>query len=144
MAVILVKKKFVGDATFDKLKLWVIPVGIQGQKRKLNFNLLLDTGAQRTVIIPKVKEILGLQEVTEEPLRGEGTTGSSKYSTAIANLEIGSINLLEVKVLVGSLPGAYSKYQILGILGADVLQSLSLKIDYPEGILEIERLTSYY
>lgn len=144
MTVILVKKEFVGDATFDKLKLWVIPVGIEGEKKKLTSRLLLDTGAQRTVIIPKLKEILGLQEVTEKPVRGEGATGTSQYSTAIASLEIGSINFLEVKVLVGSLPDVYSKYQIVGILGADVLQSLSLKIDYPKGILEIERLTTYY
>ncbi|MDJ0555892.1 MAG: hypothetical protein QNJ68_15900 [Microcoleaceae cyanobacterium MO_207.B10] len=52
MSIILVRKEFVGNAAFDKLKLWVIPVGIEGQKRKLTFNLLLDTGAQRTVIIP--------------------------------------------------------------------------------------------
>lgn len=44
MTVILVRKKFIGNATFDKLKLWVIPVGIKGEKRKLDFNLLRDAG----------------------------------------------------------------------------------------------------
>ncbi|MDJ0517098.1 MAG: retropepsin-like aspartic protease [Trichodesmium sp. MO_231.B1] len=144
MTVILVRKEFLGDATFDKLKLWVIPVDIEDEKKKPTFNFLLDTGAERTVITPKVKEIWGLQEVTEKSVRGEGTTGSSQYSTAIASLKIGSIPLIEIKVLVGSLPGAFGKYKIFGILGADILQFLCLKINYPEGILEIERLITYY
>jgi predicted aspartyl protease len=139
MAVILVKKRFVGDPTFDKLKLWVIPVTIKGEERKRDFNLLLDTGAQRTVIIPKVKENLDLLEVNQESVQGIGVTGSSQYSTVMVNLEIGSINLVDVNILVGSLPGVLSRYQIVGILGADVLQLLSLKIDYLEKLLEIER-----
>jgi predicted aspartyl protease len=144
MTVILVKKRFVGDATFDKLKLWVIPVTIKGEERKRDFNLLLDTGAQRTVIIPKVKENLDLLEVNQESVQGVGVTGNSQYSTVIVNLEIGSINLLDVNILVGSLPGVFSRYQIVGILGADVLQFLSLKIDYLDKLLEIERPTVYF
>jgi predicted aspartyl protease len=144
MTVILVNKRFVGDATFDKLKLWVIPVTIQGEERKRDFNLLLDTGAQRTVIIPKVKENLDLLEVNQESVQGVGVTGNSQYSTVIVNLEIGSINLLDVNILVGSLPGVFSRYQIVGILGADVLQFLSLKIDYLDKLLEIERPTVYF
>jgi hypothetical protein len=140
----LVKKKFVGDATFDKLKLWVIPVTIKGEERKRDFNLLLDTGSQRTIIIPKVKENLDLLEVNQESVQGVGVTGNSQYSTVIVNLEIGSIPLVDVKILVGSLPVVFSRYQIVGILGADVLQFLSLKIDYREKLLEIERFTVYF
>ncbi|HAZ49180.1 MAG TPA: peptidase A2 [Cyanobacteria bacterium UBA11369] len=138
MSVILVRKKFVGDATFDKLKLWLIPVTIKTEQRKDTFNLLLDTGAQRTVIIPAVKEIMGL-EVAPESVQGIGVTGKSQYFTATVNLEIGTIQLLAQNVLVGSLPGVFSKYQIAGILGADLLQLLFLKMDYPERLLEIER-----
>lgn len=138
MSVTLLRKKFVGDPTFDKIKLWVIPVTINVKERKDTFNLLLDTGAQRTVIIPAVKQIMGL-EVVPEPVKGSGVTGNSKYFTTTVDLEIGAISWLDINVLVGSLPGACSRYQIAGILGADVLQLLFLKIDYPEGQLEIER-----
>lgn len=139
MTVILVKKNFVGDLTFDKLKLWVIPVTIKGEEIKRDFNLLLDTGAERTVILPKVKENLDLIEVSEKSVQGTGVTGNSQYSTVTVNLEIGSIPLVDINILVGSLPGLFSRYQIVGILGADVLQLLSLKIDYLEKLLEIER-----
>ncbi len=144
MSVILVRKEFVGDATFDKLKLWVIPVTTKFEERSHIFNLLVDTGAQRTVINTAVSEILGLK-VGSESVEGIGVTGKDRYFSAKLNLEIGSISFLDQNVLVGSsLPGIYNRYEISGILGADVLQLLYLKIDYPKKLLEIERLTTYY
>lgn len=144
MTVILVKKKFVGDATFDKLKLWVIPVTIKGEERNCTFNLLLDTGSERTIITPSVNKYLDLLELPEESVRGGGVTGKAQYSTVTVDLDIGSIPLADIKVLVGSLPSVFNRYQIVGILGADLLQLLSLKIDYPEKLLEIERVTVYF
>lgn len=144
MSVILVRKEFVGDATFDKLKLWVIPVTIKFEERSHTFNLLVDTGAQRTLIDTVVSKIIGL-EVGLKPVKGIGLTGKDRYLSAKVNLEIGSISFLDQNVLVGSsLPGIYNRYEISGILGADVLQLLYLKIDYPKKLLEIERLTTYY
>ena len=143
MSVILVRKEFVGDATFDKLKLWVIPVTTKFEERSHIFNLLVDTGAQRTVIDTTVSKIIGLK-VDSESVEGIGVTGKERYFSAKVNLEIGSISFLDQNVLVGSLPGICSRYEISGILGADVLQSLYLKIDYPKKLLEIERLTTYY
>jgi len=142
MAVIIVQKKFIGDITLDKLKLWVIPVAIEGEQKKLTFNLLLDTGAQRTVIVPAVQKMLGI-EMGLEPVQGIGVGGKSPYLTGEVNLEIGSISLGDLNVLVGPLPTLFSKYQIAGILGADILQLLSLKIDYPEKLLEISRCLVY-
>ncbi len=143
MSVILVRKEFVGDATFDKLKLWVIPVTTKFEERSHIFNLLVDTGAQRTVIDTTVSKIIGLK-VDSESVEGIGVTGKERYFSAKVNLEIGSISFLDQNVLVGSLPGICSRYEISGILGADVLQLLYLKIDYPKKLLEIERLTTYY
>ncbi|WP_293337230.1 retropepsin-like aspartic protease [Microcoleus sp. CAWBG58] len=142
MAVILVEKEFIGDPTFDKLKLWVIPVTINAKERNHTFNLLLDTGAQQTVIIPAVKKIMGL-EVDSESVKASGVTGKAEYSTATVNLEIGAIQFLNLNILVGSLPGMFSKYQIAGILGADVLQLIVLKIDYPKKHLKIKRAFVY-
>jgi len=139
MTIIVVKKKFAGNATFDKLKLWAIPVTLKSEEREREFNLLLDTGSERTIITPKVKENLRLLEVSQQSVRGIGITGSSQYPTVTVNLEIGSISLVDINVLVGSLQAKFSRYQIAGILGADVLQLLSLKIDYPKKRLKIER-----
>ncbi len=138
MAVIVVQHRFAGDPTFNKLKLWVIPVSIQGEQRRVTFNLLLDTGAQRTVVVPVVPRIVGIQ-TEPKPVQGTGIGGNSQYLTGVVTLEIGSISLGDLNVLVGSLPGVFSRYQIAGILGADILQLLSLRIDYPEQLLEISR-----
>ena len=143
MSVILVTKEFVGDATFDKLKLWVIPVTTKFEERSHIFNFLVDTGAERTIIVTVASKIIDLK-VGLEPVKGIGVTGKNRYFPATVNLEIGSISLLDQNVLVGSLAGIYSRYEISGILGADVLKSLSLEIDYPKGILHIKRLITYY
>lgn len=132
MSVILVRKEFVGDATFDRLKLWVIPVTTKFEERSHTFNFLVDTGSQRTVIDTVVSKIIDLK-VGRESVEGVGVTGKERYFSAKLNLEIGPISFLDQNVLVAiSLPGIYSRYQIDGILGADVLQSLYLKIDYPK------------
>lgn len=139
MAVILVEQDFRGDPTFDKLQLWVIPVAIEGEKRKVTFNLLLDTGAQRTVLLPDVDKIVDIEKKPQS-IQGSGVGGASQYSTGtVRNLEIGSIALGSKDILVGILPGVFSKYNIDGILGADVLQMLCLKIEYPEKLLVISK-----
>lgn len=139
MAVIVVEHQFVGDLTFEKLGLWVIPVAIEGEQRKVTFNLLLDTGAQRTVLVPDVQKIVGMEEQPESIL-GSGVGGGSQYRIGtVKNLEIVSIALGSLDVLMGILPGGFGKYQISGLLGADALKMLRLEIEYPKKLLKISK-----
>jgi len=142
MTVVLVQKTFVGDITFENIGLWLVPTTIRNDQEGIQhtYNLLLDTGAERTVITPLVKEYLSLVEVEQNSTTGVMTSGISRYSTVVVNLEIASIPLSDKSILVGSLPGILSTYKIDGLLGADILRQLSLKIDYPESLLTIRRI----
>jgi hypothetical protein len=75
-------------------------------------------------------------EVGSAPVKS--TLGSFKLGT-VKNIEIGSIPLGSLDVLVGVLPSVFGKYNISGLLGADTLQMLGLKIDYPEKLLLISK-----
>ncbi|MDY6804541.1 MAG: retropepsin-like aspartic protease [Cyanobacteriota bacterium] len=139
MAVIIAKKK-VGnnEATFNKLSLWRIPVTIKGLEKAIAYNLLLDTGAQRTVIRPYLAEEVGIQ-LEEGSKSGVGIGGKSTYRIGNVDLEIASITLGSLNVLVGPLPGPFSKYNIDGLLGADALKMLKVELDYPGRTLEISK-----
>lgn len=139
MAVIIVKKKVEHDeATFNKLSLWAIQVTIKGVEETGFYNLLLDTGAQRTVIRPYLAEEVGIQ-LEEGSQSGVGIGGQSTYRIGNVDLEIASITLGSFDVLVGPLPGAFSKYKIDGLLGADALGMLKVELDYPGRTLEISK-----
>jgi len=139
MAVIVVKHEFEGDKNFAKLSLWVIPITLTYCAKRLNVNFLLDTGAQQTVIVSDVQKLLNLPN-TNKFQQGIGISGKLNYSLGeIDNLEIGSISLGSVTVLIGTLPPIYEKYNISGLLGADLLKMLCLTIDYPQKLLAIEK-----
>lgn len=139
MAVIIAKKKVShNEATFNKLSLWTIPVTIKGLEKVIAYNLLLDTGAQRTVITPYVVDEVGIQ-LEEESKSGVGLGGKSTYRIGNVDLEIASIALGSLNVLIGPLPGVFGKYKIDGLLGADALGMLKLELDYPGRTLEISK-----
>lgn len=143
MSVILVRKRFVGDATLDSINLWVIPIAVKFEERRHYFDFLLDTGAQRTVLTPWVKQIMKLEVSIDGSTLAVSATGHSRYAETTISLEIGAINIIDTDVLVGSLPELFRDYEIAGILGADVLKLLFLKINYLEKLLEIERPVTF-
>lgn len=139
MAVIVLRHEFEGDDNFNNLSLWIIPVTLINHQKRFNCNFLLDTGAQRTLIIPYVQEVLNISE-TNQFQRGIGVSGTSNYKIGeIDNLEIGSITLGSLQILIGELPQFFSKYKILGLLGADILKTLYITLDYPRQLLVIEK-----
>ncbi|CCQ60869.1 retropepsin-like aspartic protease [Crocosphaera watsonii] len=75
-----------------------------------------------------------------ESLRGSGITGNSQYMVQnLDRLEIGSIVFSDIEILIGQLPKPFSRYQIDGILGGDILKNLTLILNYPEKRLRIEK-----
>ncbi len=129
---------FTRNENFRQLNLWVIPVAITGGQRTITFDLLLDTGAQRTVLSFDVKDLVGGVEETGDTVRGSGMSNSSQYPIGrVRNLEIGLIALGSLDILLGSLPNPFKRKDIDGVLGADVLCQLHLNMDYPEGLLVI-------
>ena len=45
----------------------------------------------------------------------------------------------DIEILIGQLPKPFSRYQIDGILGGDILKNLTLILNYPEKRLRIEK-----
>jgi predicted aspartyl protease len=139
MAFIVVEHIFQGDRNLEDLFLWIIPVTVQFNDIRRTVNVLLDTGAQKTIFSQDLLEFLDLPR-NQPSVRGSGVTGSSLYSVvSLDKLEIGSILFGDRDVLIGSLPKPYSKYYIDGILGGDILKELRVLIDYPQETLKIER-----
>jgi len=142
---------FTGDKTFEELKLCVIQVTIEGTKIKQSFALLVDTGADTTYLISAIANLVGVDSV--KTLKVNGATGSSiQKQGTVKNIEI--IQRIEVQgeeiegkiscgasrvVILEKLPSSYSKYSIVGLLGAETIQGLCLQLDYPKRYLELSK-----
>lgn len=130
-----------GIETFEEMKLCVIPVNIEGDKDKKIFDLLIDTGAEITFLIQPIADLIGIE--IQGSIKGQGTGGKSKLQQGIVkNLEIGNeteekISLGACRVAIGKLPNKFLEYSIVGLLGAEAIQQLCLKIDYPYKYLEL-------
>lgn len=136
----ILQYKFKGNRTFEELKLCVIPVCIEGEKGKQIFDLLIDTGAQITVLTQFVANIIGIE--AKGSIKGQGVGGTSENKQGIVKIEIGkgtgeSISLGDCRVAIGRLPEKCSEYKIAGLLGAETVQEICLKIDYPSKYLEL-------
>jgi predicted aspartyl protease len=140
------------NLNFEGLKLCVVPVLIEGTKGKQAFDLLVDTGAEVTVLSEYVAKIVGV-ESQRSSVMGQGIGSRSQYQRGmVENIEImqkmeldgqeieGKISLGRSKVAIGQLSGKFSEYSILGILGAETIQEICLKIDYPKKYLEFSKV----
>lgn len=128
--------------TFNDLGLIVIPVLIEGELRQHWINLLLDTGAQKTVLRQAAHRLIGVKlegksaHVNTTPSKTKANVGTVK------DIRIGAISLGISEVLVddlGAVGEKLEKHNVAGILGANSLRELCLKIDYPKIILEIHK-----
>lgn len=142
----------VNNCNFEELKLCVIPVILEGIKTKQVFDLLVDTGSEITVLNENVANIIGV-EMNEGSIGTQGISGKSKLRRGrVKNIEIvqrkevegkeveGRISLGFSNVMVGKLLGKFADYSILGILGAETIQEICLKIDYPRKYLELSQV----
>jgi hypothetical protein len=95
-------------------------------------SLILDTGAERTLISPSVLSRLGLTPENAPPVILKGVTGMGQADRAwIATIEVGQsrVGPLLVAVYAADLKGAE------GLLGWDFLSSLNLTIDSKEKVV---------
>ncbi|MBP0016747.1 MAG: clan AA aspartic protease [Cyanobacteria bacterium SBLK] len=127
------------DRSFSELNFWLLPITIAGEQGKCTFDVLLDTGAQRTVFTQDIQEIVGIQGG-----RARQIVTPSGFSNCIEvtinQLEIASIPFNQLNVLIcKKLPGRYRDYKINGFLGTDVLSSLVLELNYLTGEITLEK-----
>ena len=115
----------------------VVPALIHGRDDRETVDLVLDTGATRTVVSSEVAQSLGYDPAT----LGEWariTTGSGALSVPLLRVE--KIEALgkaatNMRVLCHTLP---SRAAIDGMLGLDFLRDTRLVIDFRTGLLTLE------
>ncbi len=115
-------------------RLLTVPVGINGQWVRM----LVDTGAERTMITEETAERLKLPRDARFQTRSGGVGGVTQSADArIDSLVLGGIAFPFQRLPVNRLgPGV----PFDGLLGADILLAFELDIDVPAGTLSIYRL----
>jgi predicted aspartyl protease len=115
----------------DQIGRVVVPVMVNG---KGPFSFALDTGANRTVLTPRLAQALGLAVTSDEKVTMNGTTGSADVPTALVDrVAAGDVTLVDQRLPVAS---ALTN-DIDGVLGVDGLSSKRVMIDFKSGKIEI-------
>ncbi len=116
-------------------RLLLVPAGIDGKW----ITLLVDTGAERTVLSADVVERLGLARDEKTITRSTGVGGTYTANDAIIpGLVLGGVRFPVTRVSVGQFrfgPGLTAD----GLLGSDILLAFDLDIDLPDRKLTLYR-----
>jgi predicted aspartyl protease len=101
--------------------------------------LILDTGAEQSILSRTVVERLGLQPYRAYQRTMRGPSGSVGAETVDLPLAAGGIPLPNHGVLVGSLslPTLGETEPPDGLLGADLLSNFEVDLDLPHGLLHL-------
>ncbi len=104
------------------------------------FKFLLDTGASRTGLSARAAAQIGL--VMDGFADGEGVGGPFQARVGlIETIRVGSAEICDVHVFVIDLTVLEDKLgvQLDGILGFSFLRRFRVTIDYPAGLLKLEK-----
>ncbi|HEX2100317.1 MAG TPA: aspartyl protease family protein, partial [Candidatus Synoicihabitans sp.] len=126
--------RYVAPTLRDRIgRVWA-PVYING---KGPFRLVLDTGANRTAIIPALADRLGMP-MESTPVKLLGATGSSMVPIIrVSSIEVGDLWLGDRKVAI--VPDVFGGAE--GVLGADGLSDKRVHIDFGNDQISILRST---
>jgi predicted aspartyl protease len=124
--------RYVAPTLRDRIgRVWA-PVYINGQGP---FRLVLDTGANRTAVIPALANRLGTP-MESTPVKLLGVTGSSMVPIiSVKSIEVGDLFLGDRKVAV--VPDVFGGAE--GVLGADGLSDKRIHIDFRNDEISILR-----
>jgi predicted aspartyl protease len=115
----------------DQIGRIVVPVMVNDRGP---FSFVLDTGANRTVLTPKLAAALGLAVTADGTTTMNGVTGSAVVPTAeVARVAAGDIVLTAQQLPVAD---ALAR-DIDGVLGVDALVGKRVTVDFRSGRIEI-------
>lgn len=106
----------VGEGMSHKL----VRVAFKGPRGTAKVPMIVDTGAQITMIDEELASDLGARWISDELLAGVGGV-TRGWRGQVSSLRIGTAELKDVQVIVGPMPG-------LRLLGIDVLNQLHLSV----------------
>lgn len=125
--------RYAAPTTRDRIgRVWV-PVHLDDQGP---FRLVLDTGAQRSAIVPHVAATLGIPLDRSPPVRVHGATGTAITPTVeVALLKVGDVWIepAHLPVVQDVFGGAD------GLLGMDGMQDRRIYIDFRSDFVDISR-----
>lgn len=135
----------VGDCKLEKLgespvetrsKLAVVPARLDGQR----VELVVDTGAERTLLTPATAARLHLQHDLEHGTRSWGVGGPTAYFDAqLDSFEFAGLELPLRSVAVGDIDVEPVHGGADGVLGTDVLRWFTVDLDAPDGRMTLYR-----
>jgi hypothetical protein len=106
------------------------PVVIEARLNGVLLSLLLDTGADRTVIAPAALARAGIDPAFGTPVRITGVTGSAPAMlVAVPRLDVAGARVGPLSVIMHAVPGE----SIDGLLGRDVLDAFTVTFDAAAG-----------
>jgi predicted aspartyl protease len=106
------------------------PVVVQARLNGVPLSLLLDTGADRTVIAPAAVARAGIDVAAGSPIRISGVTGSAGATmVAVPGLEVAGARIGPLSVIVHAVPTD----SLDGLLGRDVLDAFMITFDSAAG-----------
>lgn len=121
--------------TFDRVGRVLAPVMVNGQGP---FRFILDTGANRSVLSPRVAQLLGLTPSAETSINVHGITGSAVLpAVEIDELRAGNLTVVRGKRMP-VLPETVLA-DADGILGVEGLSNSRIDVDFAEGTVIITR-----
>lgn len=126
--------EFATPTTLDRIGRIVIPVTINGQGP---FRLMVDTGANRTVISTELADRLGISYLDAPQVSMNGVTGESSVPAVILDeIRAGDVvfEMMNVPVLAREFIG-----DVDGILGVAGLKSKRLIVDFRRDTVTISR-----
>jgi len=116
----------------------IIPVSLRPPEIEL---FIVDTGAFSTIVAPEAaREVTKVDVNSNMTISGLNGAVSKPYVAESLDIRFGGISKHELGVpaLPMEMESMYSAMNISGLLGADILEELTIHIDYRDGLMKFE------
>lgn len=110
------------------------PVTVVAWLNGVALTLIVDTGAERTVLSPAALERAGFGAEPAQPIRIVGATGAAAASlVTVPLLDVAGARIGPLPVIIHALPADGRTGPVDGLLGRDVLDAFTLTVDTVAG-----------
>ncbi len=132
--------RFRENEVWTPKKIITVPIMVPRLVGKpLDFELVLDTGAEKTLIDSSIIQDIGFNSDAGEPVSYMGAGGAVLEARRIYLVEISVLGCSwsNVEVYFRELSAEEKRYNVKGYLGLNFLEHFKLYIDFPAGVLEL-------